>query len=110
LKQIGRAFDKKHIVGVREEPRIREQDFGNFQNNNKMKAVKEVRQRFGRFFYRFPEGESAADVFDRVTSMYSLYSLIYFESFSFDDEEGSMWVLVLMFCTPVTAILEHVFE
>lgn len=68
LKQIGRAFDKKHIVGVREEPRIREQDFGNFQNNNQMKAVKEIRQRFGRFFYRFPEGESAADVFDRVTS------------------------------------------
>jgi hypothetical protein len=33
-----------------------------------MRATKKVRERFGRFFYRFPEGESAADVFDRVSS------------------------------------------
>ncbi|CAH8262675.1 unnamed protein product [Arabidopsis lyrata] len=35
-----------------------------------MRATKKVRERFGRFFYRFPEGESAADVFDRVSSMF----------------------------------------
>lgn len=69
LKEIGKAFDKHHIVGVREEPRIREQDFGNFQELDQMLAVKDTRERFGRFFYRFPEGESVADVFDRVTSM-----------------------------------------
>jgi broad specificity phosphatase PhoE len=68
LKGIGRAFAKQHILGVREEPRIREQDFGNFQQRERMKVVKDIRSRFGRFFYRFPEGESAADVFDRVTS------------------------------------------
>jgi broad specificity phosphatase PhoE len=68
LKEIGRAFSKQHILGVREEPRIREQDFGNFQQQEQMKLVKGIRSRFGRFFYRFPEGESAADVFDRVTS------------------------------------------
>lgn len=33
-----------------------------------MKVIKETRERFGRFFYRFPEGESAADVYDRVSS------------------------------------------
>ncbi|KAJ4867395.1 Phosphoglycerate mutase-like protein AT74H [Raphanus sativus] len=33
-----------------------------------MKVVKETRERFGRFFYRFPEGESASDVYDRVSS------------------------------------------
>lgn len=77
LKEIGRAFesDKKHIVGVREEPRIREQDFGNFQETHKITAVKKERQRFGRFFYRFPEGESAADVFDRVTSINPIHFL-----------------------------------
>jgi broad specificity phosphatase PhoE len=36
----------------------------------RMKVVKESRERFGRFFYRFPEGESAADVFDRVSGMF----------------------------------------
>uniref|UniRef100_F6HU11 Phosphoglycerate mutase-like protein AT74 n=1 Tax=Vitis vinifera TaxID=29760 RepID=F6HU11_VITVI len=68
LSEIGRSFSKKRVIGVREECRIREQDFGNFQVEERMKVVKETRLRFGRFFYRFPEGESAADVYDRVSS------------------------------------------
>lgn len=28
LQGVGRAFDRSRIVGVREEPRLREQDFG----------------------------------------------------------------------------------
>eukprot|EP00850_Spirogloea_muscicola_P006141 SM000029S10436 [mRNA] locus=s29:124713:126864:+ [translate_table: standard] len=67
LAGIGRAFQRHEILGVREEPRIREQDFGNFQVREKMQVVKDLRVRFGKFFYRFPEGESAADVYDRVT-------------------------------------------
>ncbi|CAI6005185.1 unnamed protein product [Closterium sp. NIES-65] len=117
LQGIGRAFDRRHILGVREEPRLREQDFGNFQVpacmrqikdvrqleharrhplhsspshltplwqtilhhsspprtaphhqvQERMRQIKDMRQRFGRFFYRFPEGESSADVYDRVT-------------------------------------------
>ncbi|MFQ6635159.1 hypothetical protein Gotur_010534 [Gossypium turneri] len=68
LREIGKSFSKKRVIGVREECRIREQDFGNFQVEERMKIIKETRERFGRFFYRFPEGESAADVFDRVSS------------------------------------------
>lgn len=68
LREIGRSFPRKRVIGVREECRIREQDFGNFQITERMKIIKETRERFGRFFYRFPEGESAADVFDRVSS------------------------------------------
>ncbi|XP_027367003.1 phosphoglycerate mutase-like protein AT74 [Abrus precatorius] len=70
LREVGRCFSKKRVIGVREESRIREQDFGNFQVEERMKVIKETRQRFGRFFYRFPEGESAADVFDRVSSFF----------------------------------------
>ncbi|XP_028087904.1 phosphoglycerate mutase-like protein AT74H [Camellia sinensis] len=72
LREIGRSFPRKRIIGVREECRIREQDFGNFQEEKRMKMIKETRERFGRFFYRFPEGESAADVYDRVSSKISL--------------------------------------
>ncbi|XAR52555.1 Sedoheptulose-bisphosphatase [Bertholletia excelsa] len=68
LREIGRSFSRKRIIGVREECRVREQDFGNFQEESRMKAIKETREKFGRFFYRFPEGESAADVYDRVSS------------------------------------------
>uniref|UniRef100_A0A453MEH3 Uncharacterized protein n=1 Tax=Aegilops tauschii subsp. strangulata TaxID=200361 RepID=A0A453MEH3_AEGTS len=67
LRGVGRAFDARRIAGVREEPRIREQDFGNFQDREKMRVEKEIRRRYGRFFYRFPDGESAADVYDRIT-------------------------------------------
>ncbi|KAF6171637.1 hypothetical protein GIB67_042152 [Kingdonia uniflora] len=68
LREIGRSFPKERIIGVREECRVREQDFGNFQVEERMKVVKQTRERFGRFFFRFPDGESAADVFDRVSS------------------------------------------
>mmetsp|Transcript_1127 Transcript_1127/g.4572 ORF Transcript_1127/g.4572 Transcript_1127/m.4572 type:complete len:185 (+) Transcript_1127:227-781(+) len=46
---------------------MREQDFGNFQDAS-MEDMKKHRQRFGRFFFRFRDGESAADVYDRVTT------------------------------------------
>uniref|UniRef100_A0A0D3GBX2 Phosphoglycerate mutase-like protein AT74H n=1 Tax=Oryza barthii TaxID=65489 RepID=A0A0D3GBX2_9ORYZ len=67
LRGLGRAFEARRIAGVREEPRLREQDFGNFQDRDKMRVEKEIRRRYGRFFYRFPNGESAADVYDRIT-------------------------------------------
>lgn len=67
LRNLAKAFERSRIAGVREEPRLREQDFGNFQDKEQMKVEKAVRARYGRFFYRFPNGESAADVYDRIT-------------------------------------------
>ena len=57
------------VLYTREEPRLREQDFGNFQDPMKIQQAKRDRPKFGRFFYRFPNGgESGADVFDRVSA------------------------------------------
>ncbi|CAA0838177.1 Phosphoglycerate mutase-like protein AT74 [Striga hermonthica] len=67
LRNLAKAFDRSRIAGVREEPRLREQDFGNFQDQEQMKIQKAARKLYGRFFYRFPNGESAADVYDRIT-------------------------------------------
>ncbi|CAN6485153.1 unnamed protein product [Victoria cruziana] len=67
LRGLGRAFERERMTGVREEPRLREQDFGNFQDRDKMIIDKAKRLKYGRFFYRFPDGESAADVYDRIT-------------------------------------------
>ena len=63
---IAKNLEPEWIIGVREEPQLREQDFGNFQTG-KMALTKTERQQFGRFFYRFPDGESGADVYDRMT-------------------------------------------
>ncbi|XP_022156518.1 phosphoglycerate mutase-like protein AT74 isoform X2 [Momordica charantia] len=67
LQHLARSFDRRRIAGMREEPRLREQDFGNFQDREKMRVEKAMRMLYGRFFYRFPNGESAADVYDRIT-------------------------------------------
>uniref|UniRef100_I1QT81 Uncharacterized protein n=1 Tax=Oryza glaberrima TaxID=4538 RepID=I1QT81_ORYGL len=44
LHGLGRAFEARRIAGVREEPRLREQDFGNFQDVDKMRQQRRRRQ------------------------------------------------------------------
>lgn len=51
---------------VREEPRLREQDWGNWQEHDEVRRQKAYRDAYGHFFYRFAQGESGADVYDRV--------------------------------------------
>jgi broad specificity phosphatase PhoE len=54
------------LIRVREEPRLREQDWGNWQDREDVTLQKEYRDAYGHFFYRFAQGESGADVYDRV--------------------------------------------
>lgn len=46
---------------------LREQDFGNFQNPDQIKRDISDRNKFGRFYYRFPHGESSSDVYNRIS-------------------------------------------
>ncbi|KAK9805474.1 hypothetical protein WJX72_000323 [[Myrmecia] bisecta] len=64
---LSSAFSHDQIHGYQEEVQLREQDFGNFQDAEGKQREKAERLRFGRFFYRFPNGESGADVYDRMT-------------------------------------------
>ncbi|KAG0652471.1 Broad-range acid phosphatase DET1 [Hyphodiscus hymeniophilus] len=58
----------RHSIKVYEEPRLREQDFGNFQPcSAEMERMWQERADYGHFFYRIPDGESAADAYDRVS-------------------------------------------
>ncbi len=71
-----------------EDSRIREQDFGNYQDPETIRKAKKERHRFGIFYYRFPHGESASDVFDRVsTFLDSLWR-------SFEMNKSQNYVLV----------------
>ncbi|KAI2692754.1 hypothetical protein LCP963914a_848 [Penicillium roqueforti] len=59
---------RKDTIKVYEEPRLREQDFGNFQPcSTEMERMWMERADYGHFFYRIPNGESAADAYDRVS-------------------------------------------
>jgi len=53
---------------VRVEPRLREQDWANFQDPVDIAQQKAERDRYGHFFYRFSHGESGSDVYDRVST------------------------------------------
>eukprot|EP00775_Hariotina_reticulata_P012535 gene12535-12668_t len=64
---IRQAFSDENFAGVQEEVQLREQDFGNFQDPQKIKADLAERNRFGRFYYRFPDGESGSDVYNRIS-------------------------------------------
>ncbi|PNS14952.1 Disintegrin and metalloproteinase domain-containing protein B [Sphaceloma murrayae] len=56
----------RSAIKVYEEPRLREQDFGNFQPcSAEMERMWRERADYGHFFYRIPNGESAADAYDR---------------------------------------------
>lgn len=58
------------LVRVREEPRLREQDWGNLQDRDDVRLQRAYRNAYGHFFYRFAQGESGADVYDRVGAFF----------------------------------------
>ncbi|KAJ5104011.1 Histidine phosphatase superfamily clade-1 [Penicillium argentinense] len=74
----------RHTIKVYEEPRLREQDFGNFQPcSTEMERMWMERADYGHFFYRIPNGESAADAYDRVSGFNeSLWRLFGEEDFA----------------------------
>ncbi|PFH56496.1 hypothetical protein XA68_16424 [Ophiocordyceps unilateralis] len=81
---------RRDDIKVYEEPRLREQDFGNFQPcSDEMERMWQERADYGHFFYRIPNGESAADAYDRVSG----FNESLWRQFG-DDDFPSVCVLV----------------
>jgi broad specificity phosphatase PhoE len=69
-----RSSIEENIVKTIEDPRIREQDWGHLRHPDENEEIIRQRDGFSTFYYRIPDGESGADVFDRVsTFMETLY-------------------------------------
>ena len=49
-----------------QDPSLREQEYGNMPGADENQENRRQRSAFGPFFYRFPNGESCADVYDRM--------------------------------------------
>jgi broad specificity phosphatase PhoE len=71
VEEFRKHIDPDRIISIREEPRISEQQFGNFQNVEEVWESKRERHEFGRFYYRFKSGEAGLDVYSRVSSFIS---------------------------------------
>ncbi|PTB66477.1 phosphoglycerate mutase-like protein [Trichoderma citrinoviride] len=81
---------RRSSIKVYEEPRLREQDFGNFQPcSTEMERMWQERADYGHFFYRIPDGESAADAYDRISG----FNESLWRQFG-DDDFPSVCVLV----------------
>ncbi|HEX2696894.1 MAG TPA: histidine phosphatase family protein [Anaerolineales bacterium] len=59
---------KPNVVKVFEDPRIREQDWGHLRPFDANEEINNERDNFSTFYYRIPDGESGADVYDRVST------------------------------------------
>lgn len=53
-----------------EEPRIREQEWGHLRGPEESRQIDQDRDAYGTFYFRIPDGESAADVYDRVSDFF----------------------------------------
>ncbi|RNF00241.1 glycerolphosphate mutase [Trypanosoma rangeli] len=70
LAEIRKSLEESQVQGEREDERLREQEIGNFQPLEEMDRMWNERNEFGRFYYRFPGGESSVDVGDRVSTFF----------------------------------------
>eukprot|EP00755_Sulcionema_specki_P027914 Sspe_Gene.88763::Locus_60697_Transcript_1_1_Confidence_1.000_Length_1123::g.88763::m.88763 len=72
MRNIHKVFPavEGQITETNIEPRIREQEFGNTQDPELMRGYRKEQLKVGRFWYRFPNGESGADVYNRVASFW----------------------------------------
>jgi len=59
---------EKNISNASEDPRIREQEWGHLRPLEENEDIIVERNQYSTFYFRIPDGESGADVFDRVST------------------------------------------
>ncbi len=57
-----------NIVRAIEDPRLREQDWGHLRHPDEGEEILKERRSYSTFYYRIPDGESGADVYDRLST------------------------------------------
>ncbi len=70
FEEIVKAFPASQFQ-FNEEPRLREQEWGHLRNLEDCQKTDRERDAFGTFYYRIEDGESGADVYDRVSDFLS---------------------------------------
>ncbi|XOB66219.1 histidine phosphatase family protein [Deferribacteres bacterium DY0037] len=75
-------------IRIKEDPRLREQEWGNFYTIDHAKKENEERKRHSNFFYRITNGESGADVYDRISTFLETLHR------DFEDDEWTDSILI----------------
>ncbi|MDQ3004530.1 MAG: histidine phosphatase family protein [Chloroflexota bacterium] len=66
--QYIRESIETNVVKTTEDPRIRELDWGHLRHPDDNEEIIRARDSYSTFYYRIPDGESGADVYDRVST------------------------------------------
>jgi broad specificity phosphatase PhoE len=69
FEQIVKHLQREQFVFI-EDPRLREQEWGHLRSMEKTRKIEAERDAYGPFYFRFPDGESCADVCDRVSDFF----------------------------------------
>jgi len=69
FEQIVNHFPREQFSFI-EDPRLREQEWGHLRSEDENIKIDEERDAYGPFYFRFPDGESCADVFDRMSDFF----------------------------------------
>lgn len=64
--EIQKWFEPNQLEPTYEDPRLREQEWGHKRGKAVNMDHERERNAYGHFYWRFPDGESCADVFDRI--------------------------------------------
>ncbi len=70
FRQICKSFPEGQYEW-QEEPRLREQEWGHLRSLEECIEIEKQRDNYGTFYFRIPDGESAADVYDRVSDFFN---------------------------------------
>ena len=76
FQYISGSFNESGVRFI-EDPRLRNQYFGDWTHTETpevRKQLEEHQSKVGAFYYKWPQGESAADVYDRVSSFMEVSS------------------------------------
>jgi broad specificity phosphatase PhoE len=66
-EEIMNWFEPHQIIKPYYDPRLREQEWGHLNGKSFQMEYEKERDEYGHFYWRFPNGESCADVYDRVS-------------------------------------------
>jgi hypothetical protein len=107
-------------VDVRVDPRVREQEWGTIDTKEEMERIVAQRERVGRFFFRFPNGESGAGTASGRQTLSTKLTLVCIVSWLADvyDRASSFLTVSLFRCAvrlypldlPRVAVLQSLYR
>eukprot|EP01038_Epipyxis_sp_PR26KG_P005533 gene5533-7650_t len=106
VKQIAAQINTNKLLFNSEEPHLSEQQFGNLENCEDIIKFRKERLNYGMFYYRFPQGESGLDVYNRSTLFLKKlrYDLDNDESI-IEDDFNNMTIIIVSHGITIRAIV-----